>query len=167
MKNVRLSFPSLFQHEVYIGESTGKFAATLILDKEEHKDAIASIQKATNDLMMETFKGKIPSDKLALKDGDESGRPEYAGAYTIKVSTKKRPTVIDRNKTPLVEDDGRPYSGCYVNAIISLWAQSNAYGKRINGNLLGIQFYRDGEAFGAAPIDVSDEFENYDVAADF
>ena len=167
LKNVRLSFPSLFQHEVYGGESTGKFAATLILDKEEHKDAIASIKKATNDLMMETFKGKIPSDKLALKDGDESGRPEYAGAYTIKVSTKKRPTVIDRDKTPLVEDDGRPYSGCYVNAIIGLWAQNNAYGKRINGNLLGIQFYRDGEPFGAAPIDVTDEFENYDVAADF
>ena len=168
LKNVRLSFPSLFQTEVYGGEPTGKYAATLILDKETHSKEIAAIKKATNDLMMETFKGKIPSDKLALKDGDESGRPEYAGAYTIKVTTKKRPTIIDRDKTPLVEEDGKPYSGCYVNAIISLWAQNNAYGRRINGNLLGIQFYMDGEAFGSGPIDVSGEFEDYDdAAADF
>lgn len=167
LKNVRLSFPSLFQPEVYGGEPTGKYAATFILDKEVHAKEISIIKKATNDLMMATFKGKIPSDKLALKDGDESGRPEYAGAYTIKASTKKRPTVIDRDKSPLVEEDGKPYSGCYVNAIISLWAQNNAYGKRINGNLLGVQFYKDGEAFGSGPIDVSGDFEEYDDAADF
>lgn len=167
IKNARLSFPALFQPEVYGGESTGKYAATLILDKEVHAKEITAIKRATNDLMMETFKGKIPSDKLALKDGDESGRPEYAGAYTIKVTTKKRPTIVDRDKTPLVEEDGKPYSGCYVNAIISLWAQNNAYGKRINGNLLGIQFYKDGESFGSGPIDVSGEFEDYDDAADF
>lgn len=167
IKNARLSFPSLFKTELFGGKPTGKYAATLILDKEVHAKEITLIKKATNDLMMETFKGKIPSDKLALKDGDESGRPEYAGAYTIKATTIKRPTIIDRDKTPLVEDDGKPYSGCYVNAIISLWAQNNEFGKRINGNLMGIQFYKDGEAFGTGPIDVSSEFEEYDDAADF
>ena len=167
IKNARLSFPSLFQTETYGGEPTGKYAATLILDKEVHAKEIGIIKKAMSEVMQEVFKGKIPSDKLALKDGDESGRPEYAGAYTIKATTKKRPTVVDRDKTPLVEEDGKPYSGCYVNAIISLWAQNNAYGKRINANLLGVQFYKDGEAFGSGPIDVSGEFEDYDSAADF
>jgi len=167
LKNVRLSFPSLFQPEVYGGESTGKYAATLILDKEVHAKEIALIKKATNDMMIATFKGKIPSDQLALKDGDESGRPEYAGAYTIKVATKKRPTVVDRDKSPLVEEDGKPYSGCYVNAVIGLWAQDNKFGKRINGNLFGVQFFKDGEAFGSGPIDVSGDFEEYDDAADF
>ena len=167
IKNARLSFPALFQTEIYGGESTGKYAATLILDKEQNAKEIALIKKAASEMMQEVFKGKIPSDKIALKDGDESGRPEYAGAFTIKATTKKRPTVVDRDKSPLVEEDGKPYSGCYVNAIISLWAQSNSYGKRINANLLGVQFYRDGEAFGAGPIDVSNDFEDYDSAADF
>jgi len=167
LKNVRLSFPSLFQPEVYGGESTGKYAATLILNKDPHAKDITVIKKAMSDIMQEVFKGKIPTDKLALKDGDESGRPEYAGAYTVKASTKKRPTIIDRNKSPLIEDDGKPYSGCYVNAIISLWPQNNAYGKRINANLFGVQFYRDGDAFGSGPVDVSGEFEEYDDAADF
>lgn len=167
IKNARLSFPSLFQPEVYGGKSTGKFAATLILDKEEHKATIAAIKKAATDMMMAEFKAKIPSNKVCLKDGDESGRPEYAGAFTLKAASEKRPTVIDRDKTPLVKDDGRPYPGCYVNAIISLWAQDNDYGRRINANILGVQFFKDGEPFGAGPIDVSDDFEEYDDAADF
>ena len=36
LPNVRLSFPSLWQHESFGGESTGKYAATFILDKTAH-----------------------------------------------------------------------------------------------------------------------------------
>jgi hypothetical protein len=63
--------------------------------------------------------------------------------------------VIDRDKTPLAESDNRPYSGCYVNCIIELWAQNNAYGKRINANLLAVQFYKDGQPFGDAGANAS------------
>ena len=104
---------------------------------------------------------KIASDKLALKDGDDSGRDEMIGKMTIKASTKKRPVVIDRDKTPLVEDDGKPYAGCYVNAIIRLWAQDNSYGKRINASLEGVQFHKDGEPFGAGGVSV-DEFDDFE-----
>ena len=61
----------------------------------------------------------------------------------------------------LTEADGLVYSGCYVNARVELWVQDNANGKRINAKLLGIQFVRDGDAFGAGsapakPTDFSD-----------
>jgi hypothetical protein len=168
LKNVRLSFPSLWQHETFGWESTGKYGATFILDKETHAGIIKEIKAQIDAMIKEELKQKsIPADKICLKDGDESGRPEYEGAYVIKTSSKKRPTVIDRDKSPLLEEDGKPYSGCYVNAIIDLWAQNNAFGKRANAGLLGVQFYKDGEAFGGGPIDVSEEFEALDEAVDF
>lgn len=160
VKNVRLSFPSLFQKATFSGESTDKYEATFVLDKKEHADVIAEIKSKIDTLMRDTFKGKIPADKICLKDGDDLGRDEFNGKMTIKASTKKRPLVIDRNKSPITEDDNIIYAGCYVNAIFSLWAQSNAYGKRINAQLDGVQFYRDGEPFGDSGISV-DAFDAF------
>lgn len=158
--NVRLSFPSLFQHAVFGESSTGKYEATFILDKARHLDVIEKIKTEIARLMKEELKGKIPPDKICLKDGDESEREGYQGAYSIKASTKKRPLVIDRDKSPLTEEDNRIYAGCYVNAIFSLWAQNNQYGKRINAQLDGVQFVKDGEPFGDSGVSVS-EFDAF------
>lgn len=159
MQNVRLSFPSVFQHGTFGGESTGKFEATFILDKVDHADLIASIKAQIKKLMDES-KIKVGSDKICLKDGDELGRPEMEGKYTIKASTKKRPLVINRDKSPITEDDNIIYAGCHVHGIVSLWAQNNNYGKRINAQLDGIQFFKDGEAFGDGGVSVS-EFDDF------
>ena len=157
--NVRLSFPSLFQHAVFGENSTGKYEATFILNKNEHADVIEKI-KAEIGKLMKDLKTKIPSDKICLKDGDESDKEGYQGCYTIKASTKKRPLVIDRDKSPLTEEDNKIYAGCYVNAIFSLWAQNNQYGKRINAQLDGVQFVKDGEPFGDSGVSVS-EFDAF------
>lgn len=160
IKSARLSFPFLFQPSTFGGESTGKYEATFILDKKDHAELIKQIQAQVDALMKETFKGRIPSDKVCLKDGDEQDRPEFAGKMTIKASTKKRPLVINRDKSPITEDDNIVYAGCYVNAIIGLWAQNNQYGKRINAQLDGVQFVRDGEPFGEGGISV-DAFDAF------
>ena len=165
MKNVRLSFPSLFHTEQFGAEDTGKYAATFILDKDEHAAEIKQIQDETNRLMKEELKGKIPSDKVALKDGDEMARPEYEGKMTIKGSTKKRPLVVDRDKSALSESDDKPYAGCYVNAIITLWAQNNQFGKRVNASLEGVQFSEHGEPFTTGGVSV-DEFDDFDDSDD-
>ena len=158
--SARLSFPSLFNPASFGGESTGKFEATFILDKKEHAEVIKQIEVIIAKLQKEELKTKVAADKLCLKDGDEMDRPEYQGKMTIKASTKKRPLVIDREKTPITEDDNIVYAGCYVNAIISLWAQNNQYGKRINAQLDGVQFVRDGEPFGDGGVSV-DEFDAF------
>jgi len=77
-----------------------------------------------------------------------------------------RPTVIDQNKSPLTVRDGKPYAGCYINASIDLWPQDNKYGKRINAQLRGVQFLRDGDAFSAGRPADSDEFEEVTEGAD-
>lgn len=165
MQAVRLSFPSLFNTAKFGGEDTGKYEATFVLDKVEHAEVIAGIKAQIERLMKEELKGKVPSDKLCLKDGDEMGRPEFEGKYTIKASTKKRPLVINRDKSPITESDNVIYAGCYVNAIVSLWAQDNKFGKRINAQLDGVQFCRDGEAFGDGAVSVS-EFDAFGSESD-
>jgi hypothetical protein len=161
----RLSFPSLFKHGSFNNESTGKFEATFILDEKEHADAIKQLKTEMARLIKEDLKGsKLSSDRLCLKKNDDEDRPEYKGMLTIKSSTKKRPMLINRDKSPVTEEDNVLYAGCYVNAIVSLWAQDNGYGKRINAQLDGIQFVRDGEPFGEAGIssDAFDDFDNVD-----
>jgi hypothetical protein len=162
LQNVRLSFPSLFRKAVFNGDET-KYEATFMLDKTEHADLIKQIDNAVAGMMKDAFKGaKIPADKICLKDGDDSGRSEYEGHMTIKASNAKRPLVIDRDKTPLGEGDNRIYSGCYVNGIVELWAQNNQWGKRINANLLAVQFFRDGDPFGDGTTASVDDFDAFD-----
>ena len=85
---------------------------------------------------------------------------------SIKASSTKRPMVIGTDKAPLTEDDGKPYAGCYVNAIVELWGQKNQFGERVNANLLAVQFSKDGEPFGdgvTASVDDFDEIEPADL----
>lgn len=168
LQNVRLSFPSLFRKAVFNGEET-KFEATFLLDKEAHADTIKEIKAAISEKLKTDLKGaKLASDKICLKDGDEIDYEGYDGCMSIKASNNKRPLVIDNDKTPLSEDDNRVYAGCYVNAVIELWAQNNNYGKRINANLLGVQFYKDGEPFGDGGVSASvDDFDAFEDDDDF
>jgi len=167
LNNVRLSFPSLFRKATFEGNET-KYEATFMLHKEEHADLIANIKKQIEAGIKENLKGaKIPSDKIALKDGDESGRDEYEGYYTLKAANNKRPKVVNRDKSPLAEDDEVIYSGCYVNAVVDPWYQSNGYGKRVNFNLLGVQFFKDGEPFESGSVADDDDFDEYEIDDDF
>lgn len=164
IKNARLSFPSLFHKAVFNGEET-KYEATLLLDKEKHADIIAEIKKAIAEKIKTDLKGtKLDASKLCLKDGDGVEYDGYENCYSLKASNNKRPLVINKDKSPIAEDDQKIYSGCYVNAKIELWAQNNSYGKRINANLLGVQFAGDGTPFGDGGKTASSN--DFDVLAD-
>ena len=165
LKNVRLSFPSLFQKATFEGQET-KYEATLLLDKDQHADVIKAIQSEMKIGIKEKLDGaKLGADKLCLKDGADSEYDGYENAWSLKASNAKRPLVIDRDKSPLTDDDNRIYSGCYVNASVELWYQKNAYGKRVNANLLGVQFFKDGDAFGEGGSTASgDDFDAFDDA---
>ena len=161
LQNVRLSFPSLFRKAMFSGEET-KFEGTFLLNKDGQAEKIAEIETAIETLIADKLKGaKLKADKICLKDGDDIEYDGYAGHMSIKASNGKRPMVLDRDRTPLSDDDNRPYSGCYVNAVLELWAQDNQYGKRINANLLGVQFFKDGEPFGDGVSASASDFEAF------
>lgn len=165
LRNVRISFPSLFNKAEFNGDVT-KYEATFLINKETQADQIADIEAKIEAAIKEN-KVKVASDKRCLKDGDESDYDGYANHMSIKAANNKRPLVIDRDKSILVEEDERIYSGCYVNVTLEVWIQNNSWGKRANCNLLAVQFAKDGDAFGAGgssgSADDFDELEDDDM----
>lgn len=162
LKNVRLSFPSLFQTELYNGADTEKFAATLLIDKNDEQ--VAVLKDAMKKVAAEKFGNTLPKSlKSCIQDGDEKEYDGYAGCFAIKATTKRRPVVIDGNKTPLVEEDGKIYAGCYVNASVDLWCMDNQYGKRVLAALNGVQFAAEGEAFGNSSNSALSDFEEIEA----
>ena len=162
MKNVRLSFPSLFHKAMFQGTET-KYEATFLLDKKEHAATITQVSDAIA-AMLKEHKAKLTSDKICLKDGDLMDYDGYANTLTLKASSTKRPMVINKLKEPVTEDDNVIYSGCYVNAIVSLWFQDNGFGKRINASLEAVQFAKDGTPFGDGGSKAS--LDDFDVIDD-
>ena len=161
--NARLSYPSLFREKKFAPtDAKGSYSATFILDKKTQAKEIAAIKAAIDSITREVFKGKpVGNNRVCLHDGSEKeGTDGYGeGIMYVSARTDKRPQVVNRDLTPLTEEDGKPYAGCYVNATIELWAQDNQYGKRINAKLRAVQFAKEGKPFGEGTIDVSKEFE--------
>lgn len=161
LEKVRLSFPSLFQKAEFNGQ-VGKFEASFLMSKETQKELIAKIDAIIDAESKEAKIKRPPATKVCLRDGDEVDYDGYEGMMSIKAASNRRPTIVDRDKSPLIEEDGVLYAGCYVNAIVDFWVQNNQYGKRVNCNLLGVQFHSDGDSFGAGNTDVTDDFDDFD-----
>jgi hypothetical protein len=161
LKNVRLSFPQIWTPKAYMEGQTAKYSANLLLDKDADKEQIEKLKKAVKQAATVGFNGEIPKGlKTFLGDGNDKAYDGYENAMFVSCSTRQRPTIIDRDRTPLVEEDERMYAGCYVNAAISIWIQNNQFGKRVNSNLLALQFVKDGESFGGGGVKVNDIFDD-------
>jgi hypothetical protein len=158
LNNVRLSFPVIWKAKGFNEGDTPKFGANFLLDKEANADQILEIKKHIKQAASDHFNGSIPKGlKFCLNDGEEKAYEGYEGCMYVSTSGQNRPSVIDRDRLPLVETDGRPYAGCYVNAAISLWVQDNKWGKKVNANLVGLQFVKDGETFGSGSAPAAED----------
>lgn len=169
LKNVRISFPKLFEPSAFQGQGKPKYSARFLLDKKEHNELIKQIIAKMKELAAESYPDKKvpPPAMLCLKDGDQSGREDEAGFWTLNASETSRPVVVNRDKTPLVAEDEVIYPGCRVNVKVRLWAQSNQYGKRLNANLLGVQFVKDDARLGGGATRQSADEMFDDVAGAF
>jgi hypothetical protein len=173
LNNVRLAFPALFEAKTVNGEGKPAFSASFLITPKDPQ--IATIRAAIEAVAKEKWAGKAAEmlkslekqDKTCLHDGDIKSQYEgYSGNLFISARSVTRPLVINADMSPLVEADGKPYAGCYVNASIDLWVQDNNYGKRINASLRGVQFLRDGDAFAGGGAASMDEFEDASAGAE-
>lgn len=177
LKDVRIAFAQIFQPATVNGQGDPAFSASFLFAHDH--PCVAEVDKAIDTVGKDKWGAKWPAikkeltmgNRLAKQDGDLKASYEgYEGNLFISSRNKTRPLVIDRDKTPLTEADGKPYGGCYVNASIEFWAQDNAYGKRINASLRGVQFLRDGDSFsggGSADVDEFDDMGDGADAGDF
>lgn len=173
LSNVRLSFPALFTPEAFKPGDEKKFKAVFLIPKNDPQ--VAAVEAAALAALNTKFPGKGVAirrqiegnrNKCCIQDGDTSEYDGYEDCIAVSAKSPVRPLVIDRDKSPLVEEDGRPYAGCYVNASIEFFGYNNS-GNGLSAQLRGVQFFRDGDAFaGGRPAD-PDEFDDLaDLAAE-
>jgi Protein of unknown function (DUF2815) len=174
LRDVRLAFPNLWVASAPKGGGEKAFSASFIIPK-THKQ-IAELNAAFKAVAKDKWASKADAvykaleaaDKIALRNGDSKADYEgFEGNFYVSGRSKVRPSVFDQQRQELTQEDGKPYAGCYVNASVELWAQDNDFGKRINAQIRGVQFLRDGDAFagGGQPAD-SEEFDEISAPAE-
>lgn len=119
--------------------------------------------------------GSTYRDEYTNEEGDY-----WAGfeADTFYISAAKQEerckdgqmTVLNQLREPLAANSGQIFSGCFVNAVIDIYAY-NDEGKPegVTASLEGVQLKAKGEALGITQIDAADDFEDEefeDTAAD-
>lgn len=178
LKNVRLSFPELQEATQFNGKGPFKYRAAFIVDPKspEHKmvnDAITAVIKEKWPTKAAVLGPDIRADKkrCGYQNGDKKDYDGYAGNWIIGSSRDAkrdgRPKVLDANKAHVFKDDGtyhpgmegKLYSGCYVNAILDVYAYDNEE-KGVAFGLAGVQFYRDGDAFSGGKRVSDDDFDD-------
>lgn len=166
LKNVRLSFPGLFKATPFKEGDEPKFKATFLIAKDDPQ--IAAIEKAILDVaeakwpkkgaaIIKSIRGN--ANKFCFQDGDTKDYDGYAGMMALSAKSLVRPLVINKDKSPLTQEDGKPYAGCYVNATVEIFGYSEG-GNGISAGLTGVQFAKDGDSFAGAKPANPDDFDN-------
>lgn len=177
LQMVRLSFPKLWKAEASTPESKPKFGASFLIDpttaegKANLKRLNALIEQVKKDTWAEKadkIYNAIEDKRKLLRDGDNATNSEgdvydgYEGMMYVSASNQKRPQILNRDKSTLAEEDGVIYGGCYVDAVISVYAvtKKEQGGNGMFATVEVVRFRKDGEAFGAGPIDADDYLDD-------
>lgn len=167
LSGVRFSYPHLAK--AYKGDGDqgeAKFGIVGMLPKATHAAAEKLIQERIAELLKENKVKSLASDKKFLRDGDESGKDDYEGFWTVSARESRRPPLRDRqNQVVEPEDAAEVFQpGYWGDILIRPWYQNNTYGKRVNAGLSSVQFVKKDEVFGEGRIsdeDLDDTFEDY------
>jgi hypothetical protein len=112
-------------------------------------------------------------NKHCYIDGEKLAFDGYTGLWRLSASRPQKkgaPLRYDQKKNLLDKNTGLLYSGCYVNGSVAFWCQDNNFGRAVRCELLGVQYFREGDAFAGGskpnPDDFDDISEGADAAAD-
>lgn len=180
LKDVRLSFPHLFEPSASIEDGPKKYRAAFLMDPatDSGKANIKKIEAAMDKASLGVWKTKekadkirnrLDSDRSGLRDGDDctnkDGDPYagYEGMKVISATNGRKPKVLRRDKSVIDSSEAAEiYAGCYVNAVVSIWATNleKHGGNGIFATLEIVQYLRKGEPFGASELDEDDYLED-------
>ena len=173
IKEVRLMFEHVHKPWSKTEAEDKKYSGRFLLDPKKHAKEIEILQEFNESLRLEYFKGaKLKPDAYYFRDGDNEGQADFEDHWVIAASEKAthKPAVIGRDKRPITAEDDLVYSGAFVNVQIKPWKQDNKHGKKINANLIAVQFFEKGEKVsgsGGVSKEVIDEgFDEYEAPED-
>jgi len=175
IKRARLAFAQIWEPKSFNGSGEPRCSASIIIDPKTQKEEVDKVVAAIQDVASEKWGAKAgdvlktlkAKGDICLHDGATKGEYDgFEGKVYVSAANKARPVVVDRDKSPLTQQDGKPYAGCFCDFSIDIWPQDNQYGKRINAKLLAIRFYEDGPAFSGGTSYSEADFDDEDDVAD-
>jgi hypothetical protein len=162
---VRLSYCNLFTPKAPQQGGQEVYSTTILIPKDD-KATLTKIKVAVEAAMQVYFQKnpgkKLSSDlKTTIHDGDGEKPnggdygPECAGCYVMTVSSKNRPVLVFKDKTPILDQEDL-YSGCYARVIINFYVYDTAGNKGVSAGLNGVMKVADGEPLAGGHISDSD-----------
>jgi hypothetical protein len=171
IKEVRASYPHVFtKYKGDDGDGEGKYSIVGLMPKTPDRFKSKDLIKGEIDRLIREAKLKgLPAANKFLRDGDLAAKEEYEGMFTINASETNKPQVRDNVRDPKTKklkrlvagvDDERIQPGYWVNLLIRPWFMDNKFGKKVNANLLSVQFVAEDETFGDARRISEDEVDS-------
>lgn len=173
LNNVRVAFPKFWEPSQFNGQGAYRCGGQFIIPPDHPQ--LPMLREAIKAAATAKWSAKAAdkirqaelNNKVCLRSGDAKADYDgFAGNFVLSANCKggatpesaTRPTVFNRNPNDgkcLNESDWLGYSGCYVNILISVYADDR-FGIGINCSLAGVQFAADGDAFAGAKASASD-----------
>jgi len=173
---VRLSFPDLYQATQYEGKGPFRYNATFLVVPGGANDT--RIKAAILEAVSETWPKANPQEKIAgyhnnsnrncYVPGDSKKYEGYAGKWALTAHRKQeagKPGIFDCTRAgpdgkplALTVESGKPYAGCYVNAVLDIYCQ-DGQNHGIRCGLRGVFFAADGDAFSGSKVADAGDFD--------
>ena len=160
---VRLSYAHLLTPATMMGSDVEKYSASFIIPKSDKK-GVAIIENAIEAMKNDKdaiakWGGKNTGIRIPLRDGD-TDRPEdaaYANSYFLNANANidHKPRVLNRDRVEIVDPD-EIYSGCWVQAVLSIYPYNSNGNKGIGVGLLGVRKIKDGDSLGGTVVSDND-----------
>ena len=176
-----------FSATLIIGENT---SIVYTVDGEKKGAKPDVLNAICEKVLKEKFNGKLPAKAqnwVYNKADGSTTRDEYVNdegdywagidAETWYISANKpeekakngKMTVLNQIKKPIEANEGILFSGCYVNAVIDVYAfdaTDKQGGKGVTASLEGVQLVKTGEPLGFVPTDATEDFDEEEFEED-
>lgn len=172
-RHVRASYPHLDKPWSMSEKSEKKYQIMGLIPKTpEYDESVAALNEYIDNFLAERRLQPLPQSRKFLRHGEETGKPEMMGHWTLSAAERKEPRLIGRHIDPRTgsfevippsEADKVFYGGCWVSILFRVWYQEHQEGgRRVNANLDAVQFIRNDTVFGRSRITddiIDDTFE--------
>lgn len=167
----RLSYTHLFSKYSPDGDpDNGKYMTSVLIPKDEKETVKAlkdAIEAAKRTGMVSKWGGKEPKKlDLPLRDGDTDKEDDdvYANHFFINAKATTRPGVIDRDKSPIVDEE-EMYSGVWAVVSVTFFPYDVSGNRGVAVGLNNVMKFKDGERLGGRSSAESD-FAEIDMEDD-
>ena len=148
----RLSYTHVFEKHSFDGNpENGKYSTNILIPKTEKETIKAineAIEAAKKAAIASKSNGKCPKDLTSpLMDGDDKDDEVYAGHYYLNAKCNTRPGLVNRDRTPLVDEE-ELYSGVWAIVSVTFFGYNVNVKKGISCGLNNLMKFKDDEKLG-------------------